>query len=153
MCMKILTSKEFDEMVEKRQRLYEMARVGIFGAYKIYVYGGERDVAHFHFLSKQTGAEGCIKILTNEYYKHGGHNAVLNAKERKELVIFLKAPYEKNRSMTNYQAICVFWEACNENYLLPGDPLKIKMPDYENMKISESYDEIRFNARIPEVWL
>lgn len=151
--MRNLTSEEFENLLEQKQQLYEMARIGVFGEYKIYVYGGERDIAHFHFISRQTGAEGCIKILTNEYYRHGGHNATLNSKERKELVRFLKSPFEYNHAMTNYQAVCMIWNTCNERYLLHGNILGIIMPDYENMKISESYDEIKFNARMPEGWL
>lgn len=152
--MRNLTDEEFDKLIEERQQLYEMARVGNFGEYRIYVYSGERNIAHFHFINRHTGAEGCIKILTNEYYQHGGHNATLNSRERKELVKFLKATSKQGSAWTNYQAICFAWNICNDNYMLPGDSSKIKMPDYENMKVSESYDsESRFNARIPEGWL
>lgn len=125
----------YSKIDEFGHHLYEMAQVGRFGNFKICVYGGERDISHFHFINTSTQKEGCLQILKNEYYIHGGHNLVLNAKERKRLVDFLASTNKDEPKETNFQALCVEWNRNNPNFILPKKPTSILMPDYLNMPL------------------
>lgn len=118
--------------------LHEMAQIGKADNLKVYVYGGERDIPHFHFQNMRTKEDGCLKILSNEYYSHGGHSLILSSKERQQLVRFLKAKNKDVPSETNFQAICVAWNQANPDFRLPQKPLDIKMPDYLDMPLSSS---------------
>ena len=70
-------------------RLEEMALLGNFDDYEVMVYEGEGTIPHFHFRNLQNGKQGCIKLLTNEYFFHGQYTDTLNSKERKLLVNYL----------------------------------------------------------------
>ena len=67
-------------------RLEEMARLGNFDDYEIMVYEGEGTIPHFHFRNLQNGKQGCIKLLTNEYFFHGQYTDTLNSEEQKKRI-------------------------------------------------------------------
>ena len=79
---------EIKEKLEERHLLQEMARIATVGNYEICVYSGEGPTPHFHFKNAKTGQEGCLKILENDYFKHGKYQAELNSKERKKIFNF-----------------------------------------------------------------
>lgn len=132
-----------NEVDEYGHHLYEMAQVGRVANFKILVYGGERDIPHFHFEDTKTRKGGCLKILSAEYYSHGGHDLKLNSKERKALVAFLKAPCRDDPTKTNFQAICFDWNQNNPDYRIRQNIRNIEMPDYASikMKANESVED------------
>ena len=118
-------------------KLEEMANLGKFQNIKIMVYEGEGTVPHFHFENLQDGRKGCIKLLINEYFKHGEYKDELNSRERKWLVEFLNSePKEQYRRMfkeglTNYDVLCLLWDMNNDDDEISLDNLE--MPNYKNM--------------------
>jgi len=125
---------EIKEKLEGRHLLQEMARIATVGNYEICVYSGECPTPHFHFKNAKTGKEGCLKILENDYFKHGKYQAELNSKERKEIFNFLKEN-TKNKiyaaGTTNFQIICNEWNINNDSNPVPLDS---KLPDYTVLK-------------------
>ena len=56
--------------------LLEMAYVGTFDNYHIYVYANEGNIPHFHFRTTDK-KEGCIRIDKPEYFNHGNKQQIL----------------------------------------------------------------------------
>lgn len=106
--------------------LDEMAQIGRVGNYTIWIYSGEDPTAHFHFIERQTRAEGCVCLLENRYFSHGRKQAELNAKERKLLIKFLCRPLTQAKG-TVYNYLCETWNMNNPVHPLPP---RAKMPDY-----------------------
>lgn len=117
-------------------RIEEMAKLGTFKGFEIMVFEGEGSIPHFHFRNFQDGRKGCIKLLTNEYFKHGEYQDELNVKERKELVNFLQSePKEQYKRMfkegfNNYDILCLLWDMNNDTDICSTN---IIMPNYRNM--------------------
>ena len=128
----------FDDVLnkidEELQPLQEMARIGNVGNFQISVFGGERNIPHFHFFNTQTKEKGCIKILTCEYFKHGKYTAELNSGERKDLQNFLSKSTDDEiykEGTTNFKVICHEWNKNNpENKI----DINTKQPDYKQLK-------------------
>lgn len=60
---------------EDGQILYEMAQIGKFDSFEIWVYGGEGPIPHFHLIKGDQNFpdfEACIKIEKAEYFHHSG---------------------------------------------------------------------------------
>lgn len=118
------------------QRLYEMGRCGKFAEFSVHVYGGERQIPHFHFVKKQAKKnqpkEGCICLTEAKYYIHSGKTATLNQSERKELMEYLRS-IEPSSEVPYYQFLCDKW---NENNRDNSDSQKVQtsavIPDYLN---------------------
>lgn len=117
-------------------RLEEMALLGNFDDYEVMVYEGEGTIPHFHFRNLQNGKQGCIKLLTNEYFFHGQYTDTLNSKERKLLVNFLKSEPKKQyqkifaEGLTNFDVLCLLWDMNNDDEISLND---VKMPNYLDM--------------------
>lgn len=115
-----------------------MAKLGTVNGYEIMVFESEGNVPHFHFRNLQTDEKGCIKLLSNEYFKHGEYTAEMNRKDRKLLVEFLhedpKPQYKKMfaEGLNNYDILCLLWDMNNDDDLCEKGSLDI--PDYEHIK-------------------
>ncbi len=91
--------------------LVERTQIGIFCRLSIYVFGFESPVPHFHILKgdpKQPAWETCIKIKQAEYYHHSGKEGVLNKKQKKALVTFLKK-MRGDLNVDNWKCIVSVW--------------------------------------------
>jgi hypothetical protein len=113
--------------------LLEMAQIGTFNKYTIIVWTNDSvNIPHFHIVDSSTRGEEfhtCIKIEKAEYFHHSGKEGVLNSKQRKSLVDFLKKHFDEDTS--NWEYLIMTWNANNSNMKLSK---KIQMPDYTNIK-------------------
>ena len=120
-------TKEWDNM------LLEMAQIGTFNKYTIIVWTNDSgNIPHFHIVDSSTRGEEfhtCIKIEKPEYFHHSGKEGVLNSKQRKSLVDFLKNTFDEDTS--NWEYLIMTWNANNSNKKLSK---KMPMPDYTNIK-------------------
>ena len=120
-------TKEWDNM------LLEMAQIGTFNKYTIIVWTNDSgNIPHFHIVDSSTRGEEfhtCIKIEKPEYFHHTGKVDVLNSKERKSLVDFLKNPIDED--ISNWEFLIMSWKSNNLNKNLSK---KLPMPDYTNIK-------------------
>ena len=90
------------------------------------------NIPHFHIMDRSTlGSKfhTCIKIETPEYFHHTGKEDILNSKQRKSLVDFLKNTFDEDTS--NWEYLIMTWNANNSNKKLSK---KMPMPDYTNIK-------------------
>ena len=122
---------EFDKALnEESHPLNEMARIGEYQPFIVYVYGKEGPVPHFHLIkgSPDTPSwQTCIRIDASEYFHHTGKEEVLNSGERKELVEFLKQPNKYIASITNWQYLVAQWSSNNPSWEIAPE---IAMPNY-----------------------
>ena len=113
--------------------LLEMAQIGTFNKYTIIVWTNDSgNIPHFHIVDSSTRGEEfhtCIKIEKPEYFHHTGKEGVLNSKQRKSLVDFLKNTFDEDTS--NWEYLIMTWNANNSNKKLSK---KMPMPDYTNIK-------------------
>lgn len=110
--------------------LTEMARVGKFDNYLVSIYSGEGLIPHFHFYTVDGTKKGCIRLDKAQYFTHGDNTAILNSKEKKNLVEWLKSKH-KALPITIWEYMVVLWDDNNEDYLMDEN---IKMPNYENLE-------------------
>lgn len=108
---------------------YEMAQIGIFSRdhLTIWIYGSEGPIPHFHFINKEKGIHGCVRLDRAEYFIHGRYDSTLNVYQKKALVEFLLAPSDdENFPGSNWSALLYTWNVNNPKYKVPAK----QMPDY-----------------------
>ena len=114
--------------------LLEMAQVGKFSNYKVYIYGGEGPIPHLHFFTVDNKISGCIRLDKPEYFVHGNHSDKLNHSDKKKFVEWISSnetPFKKfSADLTVYRYIVITWNENNENYRIDED---IEMPDYTQL--------------------
>ncbi len=112
----------------------EIARVGITDDdYEIYVNANDPGkIPHFHYRKANDWAafHTCIKIEKAEYFHHGNKQDVLNSKQKKELVEFLKDKPKSKRYETNWDLLVEMWNLNNSDVEINED---VEMPDYRNL--------------------
>ena len=89
------------------------------------------NIPHFHIMDRSTlGSKfhTCIKIETPEYFHHTGKEDILNSKQRKSLVEFLKSSHRKG---TKWEMLVDLWNINNSTMIVDDN---IDMPDYINMR-------------------
>ena len=64
------------------------------GECKICVYGGERNIPHFHIESTSSNFVCCVRIYEPYYFIHPGKEGTLNSAQRKELDKYLRTAYK-----------------------------------------------------------
>ena len=101
----------------------EMARVGITDDnYEIYVNTNDSGkIPHFHYRKANDWAafHTCIKI-----------EDILNSKQKKELVEFLKDKPKSKRYETNWDLLVEMWNLNNSDVEIDEG---VEMPDYRNL--------------------
>lgn len=122
-------------LLEKQQLLTEMARVGFFSDFEVWVHTDDPGkIPHFHVWDKNSGGglfHTCVKILSAEYFHHNGKEDVFNTKQKKELVEFLKAKPKKSKwHPTNWDFVLTTWNSNNSDVDVPED---LEMPDYTKL--------------------
>lgn len=115
--------------------LFEMAACGYTeGMYLVIFTNDGGWVPHFHVFNnqnpKKTTVNACLKLETPEYFKHGNHTDILNAKQVKQLVKFLKS--EMRPDMTWWQHLVDTWNSNNSKQELPYN---LPMPDYTSLNM------------------
>lgn len=89
------------------------------------------NIPHFHIMDKSTLGKKfhtCVKIETPEYFHHHGKVDVLNSKQRKSLVEFLKSSH---RDGTKWEMLVDLWNINNSTIKVDDN---IDMPDYINIR-------------------
>ena len=89
------------------------------------------NIPHFHIMDKSTLGKKfhtCVKIETPEYFHHTGKVDVLNSKQRKSLVEFLKSSH---RNGTKWEMLVDLWNINNSTIKVDDN---IDMPDYTNIR-------------------
>lgn len=136
--LKEMVKETTQRVLEKRELLNEMARVGYMGKkneFEIYVRTDDPGrVPHFHLRDSSTQGgnfETCVELKTNKYFHHGPYNDVLNSSQRKELAKFMESPNEYFQN--NYMATIYAWNSNNSSEkIVPikDDNGNIIVPDY-----------------------
>ena len=92
---------------------------------KVYVYGSEGQVPHFHIESEDGSFKSCVCIYSNNYFAHGGkYKSQFNSKQRKEFNEWMN---------NNWKNIRDAWEEGNPNCKFPAEEKCKTKPHYENM--------------------
>ena len=89
------------------------------------------NIPHFHIMDKSTLGKKfhtCVKIETPEYFHHTGKVDVLNSKQRKSLVEFLKSSH---RNGTKWEMLIDLWNINNSTIKVDDN---IDMPDYTKIR-------------------
>lgn len=118
---------------EDGQILLEMARIGEFDGFTIYIYGSEGPKPHFHLMRgnpKSPDFETCIEITKAKYFHHTSKEGIINSKEKKKLISFLNKKHHLLNG-TNWQVLVIQWCMNNPEYEI--NP-KTKMPNYLELR-------------------
>ena len=92
---------------------------------KVYVYGSEGQIPHFHIESEDGKFKSCVCIYSNNYFTHGGkYTNQFSSKQRKEFNEWMSK---------NWNDIKDAWEEGNPNCNFPEDQKCSTKPHYENM--------------------
>ena len=129
-------------VLEKRELLNEMARVGYMGKkneFEIYVRTDDPGhIPHFHLRDSSTQGqvfETCVELKSNKYFHHGSYDDVLNSSQRKELAKFMESPNEYFPN--NYMATVYAWNSNNScEKVVPNkdDNGNVIIPNYRNIE-------------------
>lgn len=119
----------------RHQNIEGMARVGFTSdSYEVYVNtddGGK--IPHFHYRLKNDWNKFhiCIKIESPEYFLHTGKESLLNSKQIRSLIRFLKSSVSlsqySEKFSNNFELIIFLWNINNSDVIV--DP-ETKIPDY-----------------------
>lgn len=116
--------------------LLEMAKIGTTSdSYDIVVRTNDlRKIPHFHYVDHSTfGNEfhTCIRLDVPEYFLHEGKDDVLNSKQKKNLVSFLKElDPEEDDGRTNFDTLLREWNRNNSDVRIDYSQ---DMPDYSKL--------------------
>ena len=103
------------------------------GECKVYVYGDEGPIPHFHIISKNGNFKCCVCIYESLYFNHGYKTDTLNANQRKNLNEWLKEKH-KTLNNTNWEVIKFLWDSNNEENKKYKIYKSNTQPDYINME-------------------
>ena len=96
-----------------KKLIKEMARIGVFGQYKVEVYE-DHNPPHFHFTKKDCfEVTMTIEDLDIVHYKWQKDKKGITRKDIDKLVEFLESPSIRTPKMTNYERLWDFWESMN----------------------------------------
>ena len=114
----------------------EMATVGkTSDNYDVVVFTNDSGkIPHFHYFDDNTrGSEfhTCIRLDKPEYFHHSNKDGILNSKQRKELINFLRSPHKRYKNETNWQHLVYLWNDENNSDVSVDE--NIPMPDYNKL--------------------
>ena len=114
--------------------LMEMARVGFFDEYEIYIHTDDPgNIPHFHIWDAETRGNKyhtCIMIQVPEYFHHTGKEDTLNHKDKKDLMNFLIDKPKNKRFKTNWEYLVSMWNDNNSMIQVDEDQ---EIPDYTKL--------------------
>ena len=115
----------------KKEQLVEMARVGKYDIFDVYVHTDDRGkIPHFHIWDEETRGQKfhtCVQLLEPKYFHHKGKTDVLNNKQIKELITFLNSKPKTPYFNTYWEMLVQMWNINNSDVTVNDD---ISMPDY-----------------------
>lgn len=119
----------------RRQNIEGMARIGFTpDNYEVYVNtddGGKIPHLHYRLKTDWNKFHTCIQIEKPEYFHHTGKESVLNSKQIRSLIRFLKSPVALSqyaeKFSSNFELIIFLWNINNSDVIV--DP-ETKIPDY-----------------------
>ena len=108
---------------------------GKAGNCKIFVWTGNEGNFEPHFHIQSIGSanfDGCVKIYEPDYFPHGIHKSTFsNSSQKLKLNEFLKKPYKKDSTFTNWMYISDKWK--NSFGITPGVKYTDEQPDYTKL--------------------
>ena len=114
--------------------LWEMARVGFFDEYEIYIHTDDPgNIPHFHIWDAETRGNKyhtCIRIDKPKYFHHTGKEDILNSRDKRDLIEFLNSKPRNKRYDTNWEYLVSMWNDNNSKINVAED---IEMPDYTKL--------------------
>lgn len=132
---------EICEYIKHKAMINEMARVGLLGEYDIVVYTDDPGfVPHFHIIDKATRGfefDCCVKLETNEYFNHGGHEDILSRHDRNNLYDFMLQPHRNVHYRNNYEYAVNLWNDNNSSSYVQineDNNGNIIVPDYRHIQ-------------------
>ena len=130
----------FNEFMNEKELLLEMARIGYADNLEIYVLTDDPGfIPHIHIRDRETKGEvfdACVRLDSPNYFSHGHHNDKLNSKQKKLLNDFLHTAPSNGRFSTNYEYAVILWNDNNskENITIKRDSKgNIIIPDYTKL--------------------
>lgn len=125
---------ELEDLTLREEDLLEIARIGFTSdGYEVYINTDDPgNIPHFHYRKKGSW-EGhtCIRLDKPEYFLHGNKQAILNNKQKKELIYFLSAkPLKAKKFGTNWEFLLSMWNVNNSDIEISED---VQMPDYNKL--------------------
>ena len=128
------------QVLEEKDLLAEMARVGFIGEYEVYVHTDDAGfIPHVHIRDKATRGrefETCVQLKTNDYFLHGKYKDKMNSSLKKDFAEFMESPSRNPKYENNYEYAVDMWNDNNstENVVIEYDEEgKIIIPDYRSM--------------------
>lgn len=119
------------EDVQHQEQLIEMARVGKYDVYDVYVHSDDKGkIPHFHVWDDNMRGQKfhtCIRIDKPEYFHHTGKEDVLTNKEIKNLIKFLQSKPKHGLYGTYWQSLVYMWNMNNSDVEIDDNQ---SMPDY-----------------------
>ncbi len=112
------------------------------GECKIFIYGSEGRIPHFHIKGMNNDFECCIKICKAEYFDHGYKTDHLSKKDLEKLDEFLNKKNKKFPEKTNWEVALAFWNSAENEGQAPEN---CKKPVYANIGDSSGEDEEKSN--------
>lgn len=108
------------------------------GECKIFIYGNEGRIPHFHIKGMNNKFECCIKICEADYFDHGYKTDHLSKKDLKKLDEFLNKKNKKFPEKTNWEVARAFWNSAENEGQAPENG---KKPVYANIDKKKSLKE------------
>lgn len=105
-----------------------------FGTCKIYVYGNEGPIPHFHLEKSNGEVICCICIFEAKYFHQETYPTILSSKQKKELNKYMKT-YTKNSfgaKLTVWETAANAWNGANEKYAVTPNQSLVQ-PDYTDL--------------------
>lgn len=94
------------------------------GECKIFIYGNEGRIPHFHIKGMHNKFECCIKICKAEYFDHGYKTGHLSKKDLEKLDKFLDKKNKKFPDKTNWEVARAFWNSAENEGSAPENGKK-----------------------------
>lgn len=112
----------------------EMASIGITDDnYEVYVNSNDGGkIPHFHYRNPDDwkSFHTCIRIDDAGYFHHGNKDCILNSKQRKNLIKFLRSAPKDRRFKTNWDYIVYLWNTNNSDTRIDK---YMMMPNYNSL--------------------
>lgn len=132
--MRFINERYISIRLINEKYLNEMARVGIFDRYEVYIrIDDPGKIPHFHirdYTTKGQQFHTCIQIYKPKYFHHTGTEDILNSKMKKSLINFMTSPSKNKRFDNNWQLLLAMWNLNNSG--IEVDESQV-MPDYNEL--------------------
>ena len=129
--------EEVERAIDSRRLLTEYARVGFMDNLEVIVHTDDPGmIPHVHIVDKATRGRDfdcCVRLDTNQYFKHGIYRDEFNSSGCKAFNKFMHSPYKDDRYQNFYEFAVSMWDANNSNVsveIKKDADGKVIVPDY-----------------------